>query len=690
MDRSQIHALMLAAQSRGLDGDFDSAQVLLERVLDLDPSLSEARYLLSFCQYKLSRPRQAIANAWRVIRAASGVTRLQSLTLVIDICAEIDDWEVQIESVLRFLSEKGISSPDALVIDFGMANLFHARGRFERAREHLLLCASFRGQEHFEFLVASLSARLDGLFSGLEEFSCSVSSPQIGLLTAKELLFYGNKALASQLFDRLVHRLGFVSELCALGELVEHPSYCADVFKQLNAAERVSLQDIEVVLRHLVRVKNHATALEIAQQLPHECFATRPTLLARAFELLLDRGKFTEQSCLFRAYRRLENAFKSPFMMIASQDAPCSTRIHSLARRPANRASTPPRVPRVGVLSADLREHAVGYLTEHLWPAIGTNRFELVLLSLDSDDSRLRREIERSFVEVHDLKELSTAERLRKAKALGLDICLDMMGHTLNSCPKLLEERVATVQINYLGYPGSTYVPNVDYIYLDRFIANDRLLSSISETAIIPGSVYQPGWGFLGRKIRPTNSGFKFVCFNSTYKINFYAMRAWSKILRHAEGATLTLLASSDQQQESIASFFQSEGVGPDRLFFLPFADRSEHLKRLQEFDLFLDTFPYGAHTTARDALSVGLPVLTRYGFGFASRVCASLNHHSGLDYFNCSTFGEYIRKAVFLSGNLYSCGVFEEFSEKISQSEIFNSEVYVASFEKALRDCFA
>jgi predicted O-linked N-acetylglucosamine transferase (SPINDLY family) len=290
---------------------------------------------------------------------------------------------------------------------------------------------------------------------------------------------------------------------------------------------------------------------------------------------------------------------------------------------------------RVAYLSSDFREHPVaaqivGLLTHH-----DRQRFEITTISTGADDrSHLRERIASSsdhFVDAHLHGDHRLAELIRSAE---IDILVDLNGLTTGGHQEILGRRPAPIQINYLGYAGTTGTDNVDYIVGDSVVIPPQDFAFYSEKVVwLPGSyMVNDDQRKLPEGI-PTRSecglpeqGPVFCCFNGAYKITPDVFDVWMRLLRGVENSVLWLSSTNAISKTNLLKEARQRGVAPERLIFAPrLASTGDHLARHRQADLFLDTLPYNAHSTASDALWTGLPVLTVRGKSFPGRVAASL-----------------------------------------------------------------
>jgi predicted O-linked N-acetylglucosamine transferase (SPINDLY family) len=328
-------------------------------------------------------------------------------------------------------------------------------------------------------------------------------------------------------------------------------------------------------------------------------------------------------------------------------------------RRPVA-ADFQPRRRRIGYVSSDLRNHAVGALMAEFFGLHDRGEFEVFAYYCgptgeDALQARIRPQIEH-WVDIRALDDDAAARRI---VADGIDILVDLNGHTKEARTGLFFRRPAPVIVNWLGYPGSMGTPCHHYIIADPWIIPPEHELYYSEKVVrLP--CYQPN----DRKRavaphRPTRAeaglpedATVFCCFNDVHKILRFTFERWMTILRRVPGSVLWLLGGSDVANRNLLGFAARAGVAPERIVFADVVPHPDHLARIPLADLFLDTAPYGAHVTAADVLWMGVPILTLSGRGFASRVCGSLCRAAGLPELVCATPEDYVERAVALGAD--------------------------------------
>ena len=349
---------------------------------------------------------------------------------------------------------------------------------------------------------------------------------------------------------------------------------------------------------------------------------------------------------------------------------------------------------RIAYLSADFHEHATSYLMAELFERHDHNRFETTALSFGPDGAgpmraRLVAAFDR-FVDIRTRTDLEAAQLLRQ---LEIDIVVDLKGHTGGGRQAILAHRPAPVQVNYLGYPSTMALPQIDYILADRFIIPESHEGFYAEQVACLPDCYQPNDTRRAiAELVPSRAeaglpaaGFVFCSFNNTYKLSPQIFAIWLRLLHQVEGSVLWLLGSSEAAARNLRREAAAQGVAPERLVFAPRRSLPEHLARHRLADLFLDTLPYGAHTTTTDALWTGLPVLTCPGESFASRVAGSLVRTAGLPELVVPDLEAYEAMALELAWTpARLAGLKAKLAANRQSSPLFDADRFRRSLERA------
>ena len=294
---------------------------------------------------------------------------------------------------------------------------------------------------------------------------------------------------------------------------------------------------------------------------------------------------------------------------------------------------------RVGYLSNDLQQHATALLLVQVLELHDRERFDVRLYSYGADDgSPMRARLRAACTEFVDVGGMSDREAAQRIRDDGIEILVDLKGYTLNARTAIVAMRPAPVQVAYLGFPGTMGADFVDYAIVDRVVAPPSMADAFSEKlAWMPGC-YQPNDRLRDTGPPPGRAAcglpedaLVLCCFNHTYKLRPEIFDVWCRLLRDTPDAVLWLLQSNAQARAHLLREAADRGVAPERIVFAPVVPSRDNLARLSHADLFLDTLPVNAHTTASDALWCGVPLVTCAGDSFVGRVAASLLHAVGL-----------------------------------------------------------
>ncbi len=317
---------------------------------------------------------------------------------------------------------------------------------------------------------------------------------------------------------------------------------------------------------------------------------------------------------------------------------------------------------KIAYYSSDFRNHPVFRLIIGMLENHNKNIFEVFLFSfLPTSDESISKRILNTKHKFINASLMGNDEIVRLSRLLEIDIAIDLNGHTQNARSEIFEMICAPIQINYLGYPGTSGSENIDYIVADKILIDKKNEHNFTEKIIYLPNSYQvndrnkfSAFAKLNKKdLGLPENHFVFCCFNNNVKINPDMFDNWMFILKNVNESVLWLLGNeNDDFCVNLKKEALKRGVSPDRLIFAPRASNDFHLSRFVHADLFLDTYPYNAHTTASDALWAGVPVLTFSGRSFPSRVAASLLNSIGLSELITYSVEEYIDKSIEIAMN--------------------------------------
>jgi protein O-GlcNAc transferase len=335
-----------------------------------------------------------------------------------------------------------------------------------------------------------------------------------------------------------------------------------------------------------------------------------------------------------------------PGTMLTYSNAPeimlANARVHAVAASGPVWTANPFSGPKISIAycSADFHAHPMPRLLAGLFERHDRNRFEVIAISFGPEDgSDMRTRLKAAFDQFHDVRGSSDAAIADLIAGLGVDIAVDLMGYTTHSRPGVFARRPAPVQVSYMGYAGTLGAAHYDYIIADDVVAPPQHQPFYAEKIMALPDTY---WVTDDRRAEagppPSRAaaglpehGFVFCCFNNNWKIGPAQFDIWMRLLKAVPDSVLWLVQDNPEAAANLRRHAAARGVAPQRLVFAPRVSSEDHLARHRLAGLFLDTLPYGAHTTASDALWCGVPVVTAKGAGFPGRVAASILHAIGL-----------------------------------------------------------
>lgn len=350
---------------------------------------------------------------------------------------------------------------------------------------------------------------------------------------------------------------------------------------------------------------------------------------------------------------------------------------------------------RIAYVSPDFREHPVAHLAAGLFACHDRNRFETYAFSLGkNDESPMRRRVEKSFDHFFDVRSMNTYDIAKMIRELEIDILVDLAGYTADSRAGIFSCRPAPVQVNFLGYSGTLGSEFMDYIIADRHIIPNEYFDCYSEKIVWMPDSYLPTDDKLqisAAKISRSDfglpeEGFVFTSFNHDYKISPQVFQIWMRLLEKTPGSVLWLMKLNDVAEKNLRREAELAGIEPQRIIFATRVPRiEEHLARYRLADLFLDTFPCNAHSTASDVLKAGLPILTCMGKAFSGRVASSLLFSLDMPELITTSLEEYENLALKLAHSTKKLKkIKDKLKTSILNSNIFNTSLYCKNLESA------
>ena len=482
---------------------------------------------------------------------------------------------------------------------------------------------------------------------------------------------------------------------------------------QQAAAAAPGHPGIALWLGHALEDAGQAEAA--ARAYAHAC-ALAPGQPYLAAQLLNWRRRLCDWRGLPELSRQVRNAVRhrhggvEPFAFL-SEDAGADEQLACARLRAEPIARQVPALPgvatgsdgrvRAGFLSNGFGEHPTGLLTVALFEALAAldHGSQLHLFALNRDDGGAIRRRLRHSTQLHEVAGLPHAEIADRIRATGIDVLFDLRGWGGGGTPEVLAMRPAPVQVNWLAFPGTSGAPWIDYVFADRFVLPESMAPHFSEQVLYLPRCFQPSDTTRRVGQPPPRSecglpergadgdGVVYCCFNNSYKINPASFQRMAAVLRGVPGSVLWLLSGPGQADARLRAAAAQAGVDPRRLVFMHKLAHAQYLARYRHADLFLDTSPYNAHTTASDALWAGCPVLTRPGSTFASRVAGSLNHHLGLDDMNAADDEAFIAQAIALGRDRQALQSLRATLERNKSSHgLFDMPGFARDFDQIVR----
>ena len=346
---------------------------------------------------------------------------------------------------------------------------------------------------------------------------------------------------------------------------------------------------------------------------------------------------------------------------------------------------------KVGYFSGDFRNHAGLHLILDVFKNHDNSKFEIYGFNHGPKKDKWTEKVKKYFYKFFDVYNLNEKEISILSRKNKIDIAVDLRGYTKNAITKTYYYGAAPIQINYLGYPGTMGNKYYNYIIADKKVVPSEELKNFSEEVLYLPNCYQPNQSkiqfskkiFSRKDFDLPENYFIFGCLNAAYKINPLIFNCWMKILNECKKSVLWLLKENDKSAKNLIKEAKKRGINEDRIIFAERTSTDVHLKRFEFIDLFLDTYPYGAHTTASEAIRMGTPVITMIGKSFASRVASSVLINVGLNRLVTKNIDEYIKIATDIALNKNMLKELKvHLSNKSNTDSLFNSKKFTKDLE--------
>jgi protein O-GlcNAc transferase len=627
----------LIAHLKYQQGMTTEAHVLLVEVLAKHPQSIEAWTLQSGVLMQLDRIEEALSACEQALQLNPGNAEAHHNRAIL--LARLNRNDEALEAFDRALRLK----PDFLSAHFNRANLLAGTRRYEEA-----VCG-------YDAIIANAPRHVDTINNRGNALAALGRSEEALACFEQALSIDANHLNALNNRGNILQERGRLADALASFEkaLAVNPSSIEALFNRGNTL--ILLGQFEDACASLERVlalaPGHAGALNaLANARATMCDWSRADALLGAVDDAADGGGI------------------HPFTLLALDLEParflsCTRRhVQEKLSRPAPLPASPRNAHsriKIAYLSSDFRDHPVSYLTARLFELHDRAAFEIHAFSFGAgDNSALRARIVAAFEHFHDVRAMSDRAIATLMARHEMDIAVDLNGHTTGARPGILALRPCPIQVGYLGFAGTSGTDFIDYILVDRIVVPIEEQAFYSENLVeLPGCFLanDPSRVIAQAPTRADaglpEAGFVFCCFNNPAKIAAPVFDLWMDILSEVDGSVLWLSQLNAPAQINLRARAERRGIDPTRLIFAPRCPKPEdHLARLSLADLFLDTLPYNAHTTAWDALFAGVPVLTCRGRSFPGRVAASLLQAVGLPELITSTSSDYRALAVALA----------------------------------------
>lgn len=485
----------------------------------------------------------------------------------------------------------------------------------------------------------------------------------------------GDLAAGEQAARRALQlRPGHPEALARLGRVAWMAGAHADAARLLGEASAIIPEHpgIALWLGHALEDAGDAEGAAAAYRRAHTLLPGEPYIAAQRLAWQRRLCDWQDLDALARQVRdavaRGQGAVE-PFAFL-SEDASAAEQLACARLRAAQIAASVRMLPatrvrasgplQIGFLSNGFAAHPTGLLTVALFEQLQHHAdLQVHLFALNRDDGSAIRQRLAGSTRLHEVAGVRHADIAARIRAAAIDVLFDLRGWGGGGTPEVLAQRPAPLQVNWLAYPGTSGAPWIDAVLADAFVLPAAMESHFSERVLRLPRAFQPSDNTRLLTAAPTRAecglppdGVVFCCFNNSYKLNPRSMARAFQVLHGVPHSVLWLLSGPGRADQRLRDAARAAGLDPARLVFMAKQPHPVYLARYARADLFLDTHPYNAHTTASDALWAGCPVLTCPGDTFAARVAGSLNHHLGLPGMNVTDDAAFVRTAIALGND--------------------------------------
>lgn len=681
------------------------AKRLYEYLLKIEPRNFDALLLLGLMYAETDEPEMAITHLLKAVKI-DGKSEAATFNLAVAYMAK-----GQHENAERFFKQALLNNPMNLKAVIELAGLGMRKGAYQAGAHYYQRAIELRPNDSIVLKdFGDAQRRLGNFDEALQSISRSIAldakNPDALNVLGCIYVDIGKLEDAKIAFEKsILINPRMISAHISLGNLLIDQGLHLEAMKSYDAALAIDPKSI-VALTNKGQLWFRANQYQDALELFNKAYSIDPyfkNLLGAKIGAKLQLCDWTFLQEEVNALQlNIKNGYAAtePFIGLAISDSPLfqknSAEIYFnkqfglLKHLSQPREKTSSKIV-VAYLSADFRLHPISFLMAELFEVHSRESFEFIGISFSATKDEMTQRISVAFDKFIDANQKSDDEVIALMAQLGVDIAIDLGGYTQNSRFGIFAKRAAPIQMSYLGYLGTTGSNCIDYI-----IADDEIIPKESRQYYSEKVAYLPSYQvndsqrtfssieFKRAELGIPEGAFVYCCFNNNYKIMPDVFSSWMKILTRVENSVLFLYVENRYAQENLKKEALKRGVDPARLIFggrLPVAD---YLARYKVADLFLDTFPYNAGTTASDALWVGVPVLTRRGNTFASRVASSILKAIGLSELITQTVEEYESLASKVAENPE---ILHEIMLKLeankAKTQLFNTREVAANLER-------
>lgn len=415
------------------------------------------------------------------------------------------------------------------------------------------------------------------------------------------------------------------------------------------------------------------------------------------YESVIKNNDFTIQNlCSYLYYRNLQKKWSQKKFFEFGKFLDSQLKIDEIKSLSTSIKTNKEKI-KVGFLSADLRgHHSITYFVRDILANYDRENFSIVLINNQETDDATFKELSKKVDQNINISKLSDIDAINSLRNLKIDIVIDLMGVTSEQRVKLLSNRVAPIQILWLGHNNTSGIKNMDYIIADKNVIFESDKQLYSEKIIFLPEIWSAHSGFKSKRIEKVfpfhkNGFITFGSFNNFNKINEDVVKTWSKILKNINNSKLLLKSSNKiQTKYRLLKLFKKYGVEKSIIFNDHIDIFHEHLKLYDKIDIALDTFPFNGVTTSFEALWMNVPVLVMKGFNFISRCGESINKNLNLNELIAENEEDYVLKASNLAQDkIYLSKISKKIYTSCASSPLFDTQRFSKNFFKLLKEVY-